>query len=230
MGEMHVHSLEHAACEGAGKIADWAQQRGYRFSAARFDLRETPAPLDDVDLVVIMGGPMNIYQHRDYPWLVEEKRYLAQAVARDKGMLGVCLGAQLIADVLGGKVVQNPLKEIGWFPVRFIDRAEPFDGFPEMATVFHWHGDTFELPLQARRVAESDGCANQAFVFGERIAGLQFHIEVTQEAAVGFCEGAEAELRPARFVQTRQQIESASPDLSPTEKGLFRLLDQLVKK
>jgi GMP synthase (glutamine-hydrolysing) len=124
---------------------------GHSFAATRLDLGEPLPSVDDFDLLVIMGGGMNIYEHRDYPWLVDEKRLIARAAAREKAMLGVCLGAQLIADVLGGKVVQNPYKEIGWFPVRFIDRQPPFDGFPENCTVFHWHGDTFELPSRARR-------------------------------------------------------------------------------
>ena len=225
---MNVHSLEHAPNEGAGRIADWAAARGHSFAVTRLDFGEKLPQVDEFDLLVIMGGGMNIYQHRDYPWLVDEKRLIARAAARDKAMLGVCLGAQLIADVLGGKVVQNPCKEIGWFPVRFIDREPPFDRFPDQCTVFHWHGDTFELPSRARRVAESEGCANQAFVFGNRIAGLQFHIEVTPAAALSFCEGADAELQPATYVQTRDQVASGAPDLSATDAGLWHLLDQLA--
>ena len=225
---MYVHSLEHAACEGAGRIGDWARARGYRFEATRVDLGKPLPSIDEIDLLVIMGGGMNIYQHRDYPWLVEEKRLIARAAARGKAMLGVCLGAQLIADVLGGKVVQNPQKEIGWFPVRFIDRRPPFDRFPEECMVFHWHGDTFELPARARRVAESAACPSQAFVFGERIVGLQFHVEVTKSAALSFCEGMEAELQSAAYVQTRDEIEAKAPDLVATDTALWSLLDRLV--
>jgi GMP synthase-like glutamine amidotransferase len=143
-------------------------------------------------------------------------------------LLGVCLGAQLIADALGGRVVQNPVVEIGWFPVRFLDRQPPFDGFPGECVAFHWHGDTFSLPPGARRIAESDGCANQAFMVGEKIVGLQFHVEVTPAAAATFCEGADHILVPERFVQTRAEIERAQPDLAPTDAGLFRLLDGLA--
>jgi GMP synthase (glutamine-hydrolysing) len=225
---MHVHSLEHAPNEGAGLIAEWAHSRGHRFTATRLDLGEPLPSVEAIDLLVIMGGGMNVYQHRDYPWLVDEKRLIARAAARDKAMLGVCLGAQLIADVLGGKVVQNPQKEIGWFPVRFIDRQPPFDVFPEECIVFHWHGDAFELPARARRVAESAACGNQAFLFGNRIAGLQFHIELTPEAALSFCEGMDSELQPARFVQTRAQIAAAIPNLTATNAALCGMLDQLV--
>ncbi len=223
---MRVHSLEHAPNEGAGKIRDWARARGHEFAATRLDLGE-PLP-DAFDLLVIMGGAMNIYQHRDYPWLVAEKRCISGAIEAGKALLGVCLGAQLIADVLGAKVVQNPVHEIGWFPVRFLDREPPMDGFPAEGVVFHWHGDTFEMPRSARRLAESEACFNQGFVFGEKIVGLQFHIELTPAAAAAFCEGADHILVPSRTVQARGYIEHMQPDLRATDAGLWRLLDQLV--
>lgn len=226
---MRVHSLEHAPAEGAGKIRDWAVQRGHQFAVTRLDRGEAlPAP-DDFDLLVIMGGSMNIYQHRDYPWLVAEKQCIARAIDDGKALLGVCLGAQLIADALGARVVQNPVLEIGWYPVRFLETEPPFDGFPAACTAFHWHGDTFSLPAGARRVAESEGCPNQAFIHGERIVGLQFHVEVTPAAAAAFCEGADDFLVASRFVQTRAYIEHMQPDLRATDAGLFRLLDHLAQ-
>ncbi len=224
---MRIHSLEHAAGEGAGKIADWARAQGHAFAATRLDLEEPLPEIEAVDLLVIMGGGMNIYQHRDYPWLVREKRFIAKAIAREKAMLGVCLGAQLIADVLGAKISQNPVKEIGWFPVRFLDRSAPLDGFPESCTVFHWHGDTFEIPSRARRVAESDGCPNQGFVYGARIVGLQFHIEVTREAAASFACGS-SELVPARYVQSHEELLAAPDDFARTDPALDRLLTGLT--
>lgn len=226
---MRVHSLEHTASEGAGKIADWAHAQGHAFTATRLDLGEPLPEIEAVDLLVVMGGGMSIHQHRDFPWLAAEKRFIAKAIARDRAMLGVCLGAQLIADVLGAKVVQNPVKEIGWFPVRFIDRSPPFDGFPEECRVFHWHGDTFELPARARRVAESDGCANQGFVYGKRIVGLQFHIEVTRDVAASWAPGGAGELAPSRFVQSRDELIAAPDDSAQTAPALIRLLDQLTQ-
>lgn len=225
---MRVHSLEHAPAEGAGKIRDWAIARGHAFAVTRLDLgAPLPGP-DDFDLLVVMGGAMNVHQHRDYPWLVAEKACIAAAIASGKALLGICLGAQLIADALGARVVQNSVLEIGWFPVRFIDRQPPFDGFPAECTAFHWHGDTFELPPGARRAAESDACAQQAYVVGSRIVGLQFHIEVTPAAAASFCQGADHILVPSRSVQARGYIEHLQPDLRATDSGLFRLLDHLA--
>ncbi|MEQ1860871.1 MAG: type 1 glutamine amidotransferase [Chthoniobacteraceae bacterium] len=225
---MRVHSLEHAPAEGAGKIREWAAARGHPFASTRLDLGQ-PLPGDDAfDLLVIMGGAMNIYQHRDHPWLVAEKQCIARAIGQGKALLGVCLGAQLLADALGARVYQNDHEEIGWLPVRFTDREPPFDGFPAEGTVFHWHGDTFELPQGARHIAASEGCANQAFIHGDRVVGLQFHIELTSAAAAAFCEGADHLLIPQRFVQARGFIEQLQPDLRATDAGLFRLLDQLA--
>ena len=230
MATRRIHVFEHALVEGAGKIRDWALAREHDFAATRVDLGELLPDPEGFDLLVIMGGGMNIYQYRDYPWLVGEKRLIRQAIDAGKAVLGVCLGAQMIADVLGGRVVQNPHKEIGWYPVRFVHREPPFDAFPKEPVVFHWHGDTFELPAGARRAAESDACPNQGFIYGDRVVGLQFHIEVTAVAARAFCEGADAELIPARFVQSRAEIERAAPELEAIDAALYRLLDSLVAR
>jgi GMP synthase-like glutamine amidotransferase len=227
---MKVHSLEHGPVEGACRIRDWAIDRKHTFAVTRLDLNEPLPTPNGFDFLVIMGGAMNIYQHRDYPWLVTEKRLIRDAIAAGKAVLGVCLGAQLIADVLGGKVMQNPQKEIGWMPVHFHDRTEPFDGFPAECVAFHWHGDTFSLPPGTRSIASSAATENQAFIHGDRVVGLQFHIEVTHAAADDFCVGADQELQPAPYVQTRHQINTQQPDLTPADEGLFRLLDNLAAR
>jgi GMP synthase (glutamine-hydrolysing) len=200
-----LHALIHGPSDGLGAIAPWAAARGHAVTETRLDAGEPLPELSEFDLLVVMGGAMNVYQHRDHPWLVPEKRCLAKAIAQGKKVLGVCLGAQLIADVLGGKVWQNPEKEIGWWPVRMLARPGPFAQWPEQLTMFHWHGDTFSLPPGAVRVAESDACANQAFLYGDRVAGVQFHLEVTPDSVAGFIAGGESELTPARFVQGPQE-------------------------
>jgi len=226
---IRVHALEHAASEGAGSIADWARERGHTLTTTRLDLGQPLPEVTEFDLLVIMGGAMNIYQYRDYPWLVDERKLIAAAVEVNKGVLGVCLGAQLLADVLGARVVQNPLKEIGWFPVRFLDPSGCFRGFPGECVVFHWHGDTFELPDGARCIAESDGCANQAFIKGDRHIGLQFHVEISREAVGLFVEGGQEELVPAQYVQTSDAILSGVPDLQGVRAALYTLLDRLAE-
>ena len=224
---MRIISLEHAPCEGPGRIADWAQLRGHQLSRIALYDGEQPLDLSAFDLLVIMGGAMNIYEHCNHPWLVAEKKFIARVIESGKPVLGICLGAQLLADVFGAKVCQNPVKEIGWFPVNVFDRTGPFAGFAEKLTVMHWHGDTFEIPPGARRVAESEGCANQAFVFGERVVGLQFHIELGKPDVAELTAGSLSELEPAPFIQTAEQILAGPDDLESSQRALFSLLDVL---
>ena len=224
---MRIHSLEHAPFEGPGRIATWAGERGHTLSrTALYDGEMPPAP-DAFDLLVIMGGPMSIHEHRNFPWLPMEKEFLKMAIVARKPILGICLGAQLLADVLGGKVFQNPVKEIGWFPVRMLDRSAPFAAFPERLTVMHWHGDTFTIPEGARRTAESEACANQAFVFGDRVVGLQFHIELEKVGVEDLVHASLDEAGTAPFIQSREQLMSAPDESGAAAAVLFALLDEL---
>lgn len=213
---MKLHALIHGPTDGLGKIADWAAARGHEVTETRLYAGEPLPDLAAVDLLVIMGGGMNIYQHRDHPWLVPEKRFIGEAIERGKRVLGVCLGGQLIADVLGAKVYQNPVKEIGWWPVRTVASSGASAALPGEMTVFHWHGDTFEIPPGAVRVLKSEACANQGFVFGERVVGLQFHLEVAPDTVAEFIAGGEAELTPARFVQTPAEVLAPPAGFHPT--------------
>ncbi len=226
---MRIHSLEHAPFEGPGRIADWARERGHTLARTALHDGEAPPALDAFDLLVVMGGPMSIHEHRSHPWLPVEKTFLAEAIRARKPILGICLGAQLLADVLGGKVFQNPVKEIGWFPVRMLDRSAPFAEFPERLTVMHWHGDTFTIPEGARRTAESDACPNQAFVFGDRVVGLQFHIELDKVGVEDLVHASLDEAGIAPFIQSRGQLMQAPAESSAGAGALYALLDELAR-
>ena len=229
IARMRIHSLEHAPFEGPGRIATWAEERGHTLTRTAFHDGEAPPALDAFDLLVIMGGPMSIHEHRDHPWLPVEKHFLTEAIRAQKPILGICLGAQLLADVLGGKVFQNPVKEIGWFPVRMLDCAAPFGAFPERLTVMHWHGDTFTIPAGARRVAESDACANQAFIYGDRVVGLQFHIELEKVGIEDLSAASLDEAGTAPFIQSRGQLIAPPPESIGGKTALFALLDELAR-
>ncbi len=126
---MRLHVFQHVSFEGPAEIARWARERGHTFSVTEWFAGASAPHLDLIDGLIVMGGPMNIYEHRAYPWLVEEKKFLAHAIAHGRPVVGVCLGAQLLADVLGGKVYQNPVREIGWWPIRWRDTARSAPGW-----------------------------------------------------------------------------------------------------
>jgi GMP synthase-like glutamine amidotransferase len=178
-----------------------------------------------------MGGPMNVSQHREHPWLRAEKRAILDAIAAGKRLLGVCLGAQLIADVLGGTVSKNREREIGWFPVRSMPggAASPF-AFPDETAVFHWHAETFSLPPGGVLLAASAGCANQAFAFGRNVLALQFHLEMTATEIGRIARECAGELTPGRYVQSADEMIASAAENEPATSALLdRLLTALEK-
>jgi GMP synthase (glutamine-hydrolysing) len=144
--------------------------------------------VDQAQALIVMGGPMSV--NDPLPWLRQEERYLVQAISSGVPVLGICLGAQLLAKSLGSRVYPMGHKEIGWYSIRFTEAAaaDPlFEGLPREEIVFEWHGDTFDLPAGAEKLAESDLCGNQAFRCGTNLYGLQFHPEVTPEIIDSWC-------------------------------------------
>jgi GMP synthase-like glutamine amidotransferase len=209
---MRAHYLQHVSFEGLGSIDAWLDSAGYEITGTRlYETTDFPA-LDGVDLVVVMGGPMSVNDEDEFPWLSREKEFIRRAIDSGKPVLGICLGAQLIANAMGAKVYRHSVKEIGWFPVQgtSADSASLFK-FPPSTRVFHWHGETFDLPPGATLIARSEGCENQAFQIGTSVIGLQFHLETTPESAREIISNCRHELIPSRYVQTGEEILSAPP-------------------
>jgi GMP synthase-like glutamine amidotransferase len=226
---MRLHYLQHVAFEDLGNIAPFAEGRGFSVTATRFHENQTPPEPGAYDALVVMGGPMNVYETEHYPWLAVEKSAIRRAIEADKHVLGVCLGAQLIADVLGACVGRNTQPEIGWFPVRRTEHAKdhPFcGGLPVEFPAFHWHGDTFELPQGAVWIASSAACANQAFTVGRRVLALQFHLETTETGIDRLLRHCASELRPAPYVQTPESMRADTARFLPSiHAHMERLLD-----
>jgi GMP synthase-like glutamine amidotransferase len=174
---------------------------------------------------------MGIYDENVYPWLAVEKAFLAETVAAGKTIVGVCLGAQLLADVLGARVYRGAHKEIGWFPIVLTPEARSLDPFRSLAAcqeVFHWHGDTFDLPAGAVHLASSAVCSNQAFLYGGRVLGLQFHVESTPESVRDLVTNCADELVPAPYVQDQERILGAGEgEYRRLHAALFDILDRL---
>ncbi|MGE5293379.1 MAG: type 1 glutamine amidotransferase [Solirubrobacterales bacterium] len=230
---MRVHYLQHVPFEDAANIAVWAEKRGHTVTRTRLHMGEPLPEVLDVGLLAIMGGPMNVYQYRDFPWLKQETAFIMRALEAGIPTVGVCLGAQLLADVLGAKVVQNPHVEIGWFPVRSTPEARDSDLFRDMPaefTAFHWHGDTFGIPPGAKRLAESDACPRQAFEYERFVLGLQFHLEYTAGSIRSMLAHCGHELTGGPFVQDEDRILAGFDHIVRTEAMLFRLLDSMSRR
>jgi GMP synthase-like glutamine amidotransferase len=228
---MRIHVLQHVPFEGPAAIADWAGRRGHALAVSHLYQNDPLPALADFDRLVVMGGPMSVGDTDAYPWLADELQYIAEAIAAGRSVIGVCLGAQLIAAALGARVYRGAHKEIGWFPVRLTGQGRALDlcdGLPAEQPVFHWHGDTFDLPAGAVHLAETDACANQAFLFGGRVLGLQFHLESTPASVAAICEHCADEIVAARWVQTAAEMRAADPDFyAGIRRTLELLLDRL---
>ncbi len=234
---MRLHWLGHVPFEDAANIGTWAEQHGCTITNTQLYTGAPLPKIEQIDALAIMGGPMNVYQHRDYPWLLAEKRFIEKAIGTGIPTIGVCLGAQLVADVLGAKVVQNPHIEIGWFKVQMVAESQAGVGandcspllrdLPMRFTAFHWHGDTFEIPSGAIRIAQSRACRNQAFEYAGHVLGLQFHLEYSAQSIEKMLAHCGHELVQAPFVQDRERITQGLGNLAGTRELLDSILNSL---
>lgn len=227
---MRVHYIRHARFEGLGSIEAWiaAHASDVSFTETFID-PHFPRP-DELDCLIVMGGPMSANDDHLYPWLSPEKTLIAEAVASGKTVLGICLGAQLIAGSLGAKVYPNKEPEIGWFQIELTDEgssAGALAGLPRTMEMFQWHGDTFDLPAGAVHLARNEVCENQAFAVGERVLGLQFHPEMTPENARSIIANSKAHLRAGPYIQSETEMLGASERFAAANDMLARVLGNL---
>jgi GMP synthase-like glutamine amidotransferase len=210
---LRAHYLQHVPYEGLGSIEPWLREAGYAIDNTRLYESTILPALDGLDLLIVMGGPMSVNDEADYPWLVDEKRFILRAIEAGLPVLGICLGAQLIASALGQRIYPNREKEIGWFPIEGLAVTDE-TGFslPPNLEVFHWHGETFDLPPDAIHLARSEGCENQAFLLPDRVVGLQCHLETTPDSARQILEHSRNELVASRFVQQESEMLATPPE------------------
>jgi GMP synthase-like glutamine amidotransferase len=210
---MRSHYLQHVPFEGLGSIEPWLKAAGHKITGTHFYEAADLPDLDEFDLLVIMGGPMSVNDEHEFSWLLVEKDFIRRAIEAGKSVLGICLGAQLIANAMGSRVYRKPFKEIGWFPIygMTVPDRKAFC-FPPRTEVFHWHGETFDLPVGAIQLAGNEATENQAFQLGRSVIGLQFHLETTPDSVHEIFAHLPKEPSPSKYVQPKTAILSVPPE------------------
>jgi GMP synthase (glutamine-hydrolysing) len=205
--------LQHTACETLGTIADALQAEALAWQYVRiFEGKPVPRELGDAGGLIVMGGPMGVYEHQRYPHLKDELRLIEAALKAGMPVLGVCLGSQLLAAALGAGVTKAMRKEIGWYPVRLSEAASEdrlWSGVPREFMAMHWHGDVFDLPAGAVNLARSELTAHQVFRYGKSAYGLLFHLEMTETMIDAMAADFADELREAGGDASRLADQSA---------------------
>ena len=224
-----VQVLQHIAFEDPGAITPWLRQRGHQIRTSHLYRGDALPAVGDLDWLIVMGGPMGVHDEAELPWLGAEKAFIRACIDNGKTVLGICLGAQLIANVMGAEVRRNTETEIGWFPISAVGNhplARLFSGRP---TVFHWHGDTFAIPPGAEHLCRSAACENQAFLIGEKVLGLQFHLETTAQGLADLCADCDQNPGTGRWIQTPAEMASDTGRFDSTQPILAAVLDYMEK-
>ncbi len=233
MKHLRIHYFQHISFEGLGNIKEWSSANEHVLTSTKFYEDSTLPILADFDWLIIMGGAMGVYDEKKYSWLAAEKQFIKQTIEAGKTVIGICLGSQLLAEVLGAKVYANDNKEIGWFPIELSLEATKnklFAGINSPMMVFHWHGDTFDLPQNAIHLAHSEVCKNQAFLYSKKVLGLQFHLEMSETTLKKMIENGRSELIKGNYIQTEQEILNQQKFIEHNKQILFAILDKLAKE
>ena len=231
---MRIHCFQHASYEKPGTIKEWADINGHSISyTLLFQDDHTFPGQEDFDVLLVMGGAMNVDEEDRFPWLINEKDFILQTIKTGKKCIGICLGAQLISNALSERVYSNEEKEIGIFPVSFTGHALELELFRHLSNpyhVLHWHGDTFDLPDSAILIASTEVCRNQAYLVGKSILCFQFHFEMNPELLEAFIvnDGYELEEK-GRYIQSEEEIRKNAGLLKKNREDLFIILDKFLQ-
>lgn len=222
---IRVHCIQHVAFETPGRIADWVVERGHSFAATRLYADEPLPAVDGFDALVVMGGPMGVHDDARFSWLTAEKHFIEETIGAGKRVLGVCLGAQLVAHVLGARVYRNRFKEIGWYPVQSTEAGRA-RGLPKEFLAFHWHGDAFDLPKDALHLAKTAACEHQMFAVGPNVLGIQFHLEVMRAGVEEMLRHGATDLGEGPYMQTPAAMTTSDGNVVAAHSLLDGILDR----
>ncbi len=231
---MRITFFQHVAFEDPGHILVWAQERNHEVRVIHLYRSEVIPSISSLDMLVVMGGPMGVYDDAAFPFLSEEKALIAACIKQRKKILGICLGAQLIACAAGAAVYKNKQREIGWFPLvkESAGMNSPlFSAFANKEIVFHWHGDTYDLPTRATHLVSSMATSHQAFILDSCALGLQFHIETTPQSLAALIQNCKHELTADTYVQSEKRIiAEAALHYNKMHTLLYALLDAFTER
>lgn len=221
--------ITHADFETPGIIEDWAKQHNYKFNICKPYLGETCLKQSVFDFLIIMGGPQSPLQLTEYPYLKEEITLIQQAIFQKKGVLGFCLGAQLIGEALGAKTARSPEKEIGVFPITLTEAGMQdaiLDGFPESFPVIHWHNDMPGETEQSVLLAKSEGCPKQIVRYGALVYGFQCHLEITRNGIQALINACPEDLKTSKFTQSPEKL--LQNDYNNINQYMKKILDRFA--
>ena len=227
---MNIHYLQHIEAETPGAILDWAGSKHHPVKGTKLYKQFRFPSLSDFDWLFVMGGPMGVYEDKRYPWLRDEKIFIEKAIKAGKIVIGICLGSQVIAEVLGSKVYQGLIKEIGWYPVNLTEKAQNsplFNKFEHSEIVFHWHGDTYDLPKDVTHLAGNQVYESQAYSYNNQVFGFQFHIEFTPKIIKSLIKIQPHELTRGPYVQSEKDILSKLNNTERNNHLMISFLDTL---
>jgi GMP synthase-like glutamine amidotransferase len=220
----------HVPYEGPGVIADWAGKNGHHIHYTRFYEKDDLPDASSIDMLLIMGGPMKVFDFHMHSWMEDEIEWVQDFIKSGLPVLGICLGAQIIASALGEEVYPGPHKEIGWHNLQFLPSLGEFricKDLPSTRKVFHWHGDTFNIPEGGTRIASSQAFPNQGFIYGNKVVALQFHLELTPELVEDMVENCREELVEGIYIQSEPEILAEKGYFDFNQRVLFQFLDYL---
>lgn len=228
---MRIHCIKHEPFEGLGCIENWIIRNQHELSYTSTYLNQSMPADCSFDMIIIMGGTATLYNSLNEMWFLEEKEFLENCIKNKKKILGICLGSQILATILGSKVYPGKAKEIGWFPVGFnLNDNHKLSFLPESIKTFHWHGDTFDIPDGAVKLASSEITPNQGFIYDDRVFALQFHSEMTRSSLKTIIEALGKELvHEDDFVQNAEQILSRKELIEANNLLMYKLLDYLAE-
>jgi GMP synthase-like glutamine amidotransferase len=225
---MRIHIVQHVPYEPPGHLIPWANYSTDIITFSKtYEAEWFPDP-SLFDMLVVLGGPMSVHDTAQYPWLIREMDFIEKTIKKRKKVLGICLGAQLIARVLNASIYKNPYPEIGWYPVRLapVARSLPvFKNFPDSWMAFHWHAETFAIPPMCFRIAETDGCPNQGFLYEDHVMALQFHMETDPAGIEALLSHSTEHRETGSYIQPEEVIREG---IKIHIKNMHRMFENLM--